>query len=205
VHFVRFQLTTSLAAVATILAARILDLPIPFSPIQILFVNIIADGPPAMSLGVDPPAPDVMKRKPLGRTEPILTNTRLRRILSTTAALMSAAIIWVLVRYRSADRAAGVDDGLHHVCVCAAGQLAHRPVRRPRGCSAATRFTNPALWLTIAAVSAMQVAVVEVPVLQRIFDTVGLTWAPVGPLPGGGRSVAGRRGGLDPGTTVDLA
>ncbi len=174
VHFVRFQLTTSLAAVGTILAARILDLPIPFSPIQILFVNIIADGPPAMSLGVDPPAPEVMKRKPLGRTEPILTNTRLRRILATTA-LMSAAIIWVLVRYRSADPLLASTMAFTTFVFA---QLVNSLIVRSDGRGVFRRhtLTNPALWLTIAAVSAMQVAVVEVPVLQRIFDTVGLTW-----------------------------
>ena len=174
VHFVRFQLTTSLAAVATILTARILDLPIPFSPIQILFVNIIADGPPAMSLGVDPPAPDVMKRSPLGRTEPILTNTRLRRILSTTA-VMSAAIIWVLIRYRSADALLASTMAFTTFVFA---QLVNSLIVRSDGRGVFRRhtLTNPALWLTIAAVSAMQVAVVEVPVLQRIFDTVGLTW-----------------------------
>ena len=175
VHFVRFQLTTSLAAVGTILAARILDLPIPFSPIQILFVNIIADGPPAMSLGVDPPAPEVMKRKPLGRTEPILTNTRLRRILATTA-LMSAAIIWVLVRYRSADPLLASTMAFTTFVFA---QLVNSLIVRSDGKGVFRRYTfsNGALWMTIAAVSAMQVAVVEVPVLQRIFDTVGLTWA----------------------------
>ena len=175
VHFVRFQLTTSLAAVGTILTARILDLPVPFSPIQILFVNIIADGPPAMSLGVDPPAPDVMKRSPLGRTEPILTNTRLRRIL-TTAAVMSAAIIWVLVRYRSADALLASTMAFTTFVFA---QLVNSLIVRSDGRGVFRRYTltNGALWLTIAGVSAMQVAVVQVPVLQRIFDTTGLTWA----------------------------
>lgn len=174
VHFVRFQLTTSLAAVGTILVARILDLPTPFSPIQILFVNIIADGPPAMSLGVDPPSPDVMKRKPLGRTEPILTGTRLRRILTTTA-LMAAGVVWLLAQYRHSDIPKLASTMAFTTFVFA--QLVNSLVVRSDGRGVFHRytFTNGALWLTIAAVSALQVVVVQVPFAQKVFDTVGLT------------------------------
>ncbi|HSO43730.1 MAG TPA: HAD-IC family P-type ATPase, partial [Rhodospirillales bacterium] len=52
VKFVRFQLATNIGALATVLAAVLLSWPVPFNPIQILWVNIIMDGPPAMALGV---------------------------------------------------------------------------------------------------------------------------------------------------------
>ncbi|MEZ5380442.1 MAG: cation-translocating P-type ATPase [Microthrixaceae bacterium] len=175
VHFVRFQLTTSLAAVATILVARLAGLPIPFSPIQILFVNIIADGPPAMSLGVDPPAPDVMKRQPIGRTEPILTAGRLRRILVTTA-FMSAGVVWLLARYRNGNPELASTMAFTTFVFA---QLANSLVVRADGRGVLHRytFTNGALWLTIAGVSLLQVIVVNVPVVQNLFGTVGLTWA----------------------------
>lgn len=174
VHFVRFQLTTSLAAVATILVARIADLPVPFSPIQILFVNIIADGPPAMSLGVDPPAPDVMKRQPLGRTEPILTATRLRRILATTA-FMAAGVVWLLTQYRTDDPKLASTMAFTTFVFA---QLVNALVVRSDGRGVLHRytFTNGALWLTIGGVSILQVIVVQVPFAQKLFDTVSLTW-----------------------------
>ncbi|MGZ9033445.1 MAG: cation-translocating P-type ATPase, partial [Rhodospirillales bacterium] len=64
VKFVRFQLATNIGALATVLAAVLLSWPVPFNPIQILWVNIIMDGPPAMALGVDPARPGIMNEPP---------------------------------------------------------------------------------------------------------------------------------------------
>ncbi|MBM4240849.1 MAG: calcium-translocating P-type ATPase, PMCA-type [Euryarchaeota archaeon] len=64
-RFVRFQLSTNIGAILTITSSSIIGLPIPFNPIQILWINIIMDGPPAQSLGVEPPEKDVMERPPL--------------------------------------------------------------------------------------------------------------------------------------------
>ena len=63
VKFVRFQLSTSLGFVITFLVASITGIAggAPFTALQILFVNLVMDGPPAMSLGVDPVSPDAMR------------------------------------------------------------------------------------------------------------------------------------------------
>ena len=68
-------------------------------PIQVLFVNIIADGPPAMSLGVDPPKPGLMERPPRPTDERILSGERLARIL-WAAALMTAVVLGLLATQR---------------------------------------------------------------------------------------------------------
>jgi Ca2+-transporting ATPase len=81
VKFVRFQLSTNIGAILTIVVARAAALPTPFSPVQILWVNLIMDGPPALALGVDPPEPDVMERRPRDPGEPILGTARLLRLL----------------------------------------------------------------------------------------------------------------------------
>jgi hypothetical protein len=54
VSFVRFQLASNIGAILTTLGAQLLGLATPLTPIQILWVNLIMDGPPAMALGVDP-------------------------------------------------------------------------------------------------------------------------------------------------------
>lgn len=81
VQFVRFQLSTNVGAIITLLGATVTGLPVPFTAIQVLWVNLIMDGPPAMALGVDPPRAHAMEqppRKPGGR---ILTNPRLRQVV----------------------------------------------------------------------------------------------------------------------------
>ena len=63
-RFVKFQLSTNIGAILTITVASLVSLPIPFNPIQILWINIIMDGPPAQSLGVEPSEAEVMERPP---------------------------------------------------------------------------------------------------------------------------------------------
>ncbi|MEV4890639.1 HAD-IC family P-type ATPase [Nonomuraea sp. NPDC055795] len=97
VKFTRFQLSTAFGFVLTFLAASITGLAggAPFTAVQILFVNLIMDGPPALSLGVDPAGPDVMSRPPRPRDERILTTARLLRILlaGTTMAAGTLAVL----------------------------------------------------------------------------------------------------------------
>ena len=64
VKFVRFQLSTNLGAIITLIGAQLVGLPVPFTALQVLWVNLIMDGPPAMALGVDPPAGDTMEPGP---------------------------------------------------------------------------------------------------------------------------------------------
>ena len=62
--FILYLLSCNSAEVYTMLLCGIIGLPVPFSAIMILWVNLVADLPPALSLGIDPPEPDVMSRRP---------------------------------------------------------------------------------------------------------------------------------------------
>ncbi|MEV1002311.1 cation-translocating P-type ATPase [Nonomuraea sp. NPDC050202] len=97
VKFTRFQVSTALGFVLTFLITSLTGLAggAPFTALQILFVNLVMDGPPAMSLGVDPAGPDAMSRPPRPAREPILTRERLVRILltSTIMATGTAAVL----------------------------------------------------------------------------------------------------------------
>jgi Ca2+-transporting ATPase len=64
VKFVRFQLSTNIGAILTVAGAPLLGMPVPFTAVQLLWINIIMDGPPAMSLGVDPCRPGNMDEAP---------------------------------------------------------------------------------------------------------------------------------------------
>jgi Ca2+-transporting ATPase len=68
-NFVRFQLSTSIAALMLISFATLCDIPNPLNAMQILWINIIMDGPPAQSLGLEPVDDEVVKRPPRGRDE----------------------------------------------------------------------------------------------------------------------------------------
>lgn len=78
-RFVKFQLSSNIGAILSILSSSIADLPTPFTPIQILWINIIMDGPLAQALGLEPPEKDIMAKKPVKRD--ILSSKYLTEIL----------------------------------------------------------------------------------------------------------------------------
>jgi Ca2+-transporting ATPase len=80
-RFICFQLTVNIAAVVTILVSTtLLRLNSPLTALQLLWINIIMDGPPALSLGLEPIHGDLMKRPPVKRSENILSPPLLTRI-----------------------------------------------------------------------------------------------------------------------------
>ena len=82
-NFLTFQLSTSFAALSLVMTTNLLGYPNPLNPMQILWINIIMDGPPAQSLGVEPVDPAVMLQPPRKRSDSILTASLLRRVISS--------------------------------------------------------------------------------------------------------------------------
>ncbi|GAB2867404.1 cation-translocating P-type ATPase [Nocardioides pacificus] len=97
VKFTMFQVSTAIGFVLTFLVASLTGLAggAPFTALQILFVNLVMDGPPAMSLGVDPVSEDAMTRAPRPAHERILSAARLLPIL-VSSAVMSLGTLAVL-------------------------------------------------------------------------------------------------------------
>ncbi|UDY35430.1 cation-translocating P-type ATPase [Dermatobacter hominis] len=179
VTFVRFQLTTNVAAIGTILTARLAGYPAPFNPIQILFVNILADGPPAMSLGMDPPRPGVMDREPRDGEERILSGARLVPILFT-AAIMTVTIMAILVGWTDASPATSPEDDPGFTMAFTSFvflQMVNALIVRSGDLSVFNRFslTNRTFWLAVSGVVIAQVLVVVVPFLQNVFGTTSLS------------------------------
>lgn len=82
-RFISFQLTVNLASVIVVFASILLGLKAPFTALQLLWINIIMDGPPALTLGLEPNYADLMKRKPTRRNENIISREMLTRITIT--------------------------------------------------------------------------------------------------------------------------
>lgn len=76
VKFIRYLISCNLSEVIVISAGVFLQTPMPLIPIQILWINLVTDGLPALALGVDPPEYDVMKRPPRDLSEGILHKKR---------------------------------------------------------------------------------------------------------------------------------
>ena len=80
-RFVKFQVSTNVGAILTIVGTSLLSLPMPFNPVQLLWLNIVMDGPPAQTLGMEGAEKDIMQRPP--ETGDILTKNTLLKIFIT--------------------------------------------------------------------------------------------------------------------------
>lgn len=91
-RFLTFQLTVNIVAFGTSIIAALFNLGLPLTTLQLLWINIIMDGPPALSLGLEPPRDDLMTRKPIPRKADILTKDMKIKI-ATNGGYIIAAIL----------------------------------------------------------------------------------------------------------------
>lgn len=87
-NFLCFQLSTAVAALSLVTLSTALRLPTPLNPMQILFINILMDGPPSQSLGVDPVNRDIMQRPPRPKNAPVLNQRLFLRILFSASMIV---------------------------------------------------------------------------------------------------------------------
>ncbi|PWB53696.1 MAG: ATPase [Candidatus Methanoperedenaceae archaeon] len=80
--FLRFQLSTNAGAILTVFIGTLAGLPLPLTALQLLWINVIVDGPPALSLSVEPLDPESMKQPPRNPREQILSRKMLIHIFA---------------------------------------------------------------------------------------------------------------------------
>ncbi len=175
VKFVRFQLSTNMGAIQTVLGASLLGLPTPFTAIQILWINIIMDGPPAMSLGVEPARPGVMEEPPRPTRARILTRGRLARLFVYGFAMAAGTLTLFWYALPQGESYALTLAFTTFVLF----QFFNVFNARAEHGTAFNRqfFRNRWLWLSLAAVLALQVMVVHWTPAQAVFRTTDLALA----------------------------
>ena len=91
--FVFFLLSSNLAEILIIFLATLAGLPAPLTAIQLLWLNLITDGAPALALAVEKGDPDIMQQKPRSKTEPIVNRTMTVGLVVQTIAQTGAVLI----------------------------------------------------------------------------------------------------------------
>ena len=192
-NFVRFQLSTSVAALTLVAAATVLGLPNPLNAMQILWINILMDGPPAQSLGVEPVDPAVMRRPPRRSGEEIITPSLLRRVV-TAAAVIVAGTLWVFYTEMyhgdagdGPTAAADAEAAARRDTTMTFTTFVLFDMWNALSCRSADRsvfeiglFSNTFFLYAVGGSLAGQLAVVYFPPLQAVFQTVSLSlrdWA----------------------------
>jgi Ca2+-transporting ATPase len=169
--FMHYLLSCNAGEVLLMLATAVAGWPSPLAAIQILWLNLVTDGLPALALGVEPPESDIMSRPPRPLNEAVIPWRRGLEILfhGSLVASVCGAAFWLVWR--------GDDARIAHArtvtfCVAAFAQLLFalgcRSDRRP------VLFLglpgNPALLLAIVVSALVQVVVVTFPPAQSVFE-----------------------------------
>jgi Ca2+-transporting ATPase len=176
-RFVRYMLATNAGEVCVVFLAPLFGLPVPLLPIQILWVNLVTDGLPAVALGVEPPEPDIMRRPPRPATESILSGGLWQHAL--WVGLLIAAVVLPL---QAGAKAAGWPWPTMVFTTLAFLQLGHALAIRSdrRSFFSLGARSNPWLLAAVVGTVAVQLAIIYVPVLQSVFGTAALGPAELG-------------------------
>ena len=174
VNFIRFQLTTTVGAVLCVFFAPLLGMPEPFNPIQILWVNMIMDGPPAVALALDIARPGIMKQPPRMATEQILTLRRMTRVLFSGVVMVIGTLGVLFYSARNGSREYALTLTFTTFVLF---QLFNVLNSRNETDSVLNRslFANRMLWLAIIAVITLQVVAVTWKPAQALFYTITLS------------------------------
>ncbi|GIV96897.1 MAG: haloacid dehalogenase [Herpetosiphonaceae bacterium] len=188
--FLRFLLSSNIGEVFTMffgimlagvfgLTAQGEVLVFPLLATQILWINLITDGPPALALGVDPVDPAVMKTPPRPRERGVLT-PRMWLGIGQIGLIMAAGTLLVLDGALPGGLIAGTGD-LRYARTLAFTTLVLFQLfnvfnaRSDEYSAFRDLFRNPWLWGAILLSLILHIAVIYVPFLQRAFDTTGLS------------------------------
>ena len=175
--FFRYMLSTNSGEILTMFGSILLNWPLPLVPAQILWINLVTDGLPALALSVEPPEPGAMKRPPRDPNESIFARGMARHILwvGVYMAICALGLFWYV------NEVTGDLTAARTTCfvVLAFLQMAHVMAIRS-GTEPLWRIgilSNPQLLGAVLLTLIFQFAVTYVSWLQGILHTTGLRLA----------------------------
>lgn len=194
--FVRYLLACNVGEILVMFLAALLAVPLPLIPIQILWVNLVTDGLPAMALGVDPIDARVMERPPRDPGEGIFARRLGVKILSR-GVLIGVSTLGIFLL--------GISSGqpLPEARTMAFATLVFSQLFHVFDCRSETRsvfdvglLSNPFLLGAVASSVALLLAAIYVPAMRQTFATVpptALEWLEIIAVSGLGSMSIGMR------------
>lgn len=174
-NFVRFQLSTSISALSLIAFSTVFHFPSPLNAMQILWINIIMDGPPAQSLGVEPVDPDVLKQPPR-RTNDSMINFSLLVNIVMSAMIIVSGTLYIFYHEMQEGHVTSRDTTMTFTC------FVFFDMFNALACRSQTKsvfqigfFTNKAFLISVGGSILSQLLVIYFHPLQKIFQTEPLS------------------------------
>jgi Ca2+-transporting ATPase len=170
--FIHYLLSCNAGEILTMFVASLIGFPAPLVAIQILWVNLVTDGLPALALGVDTVAPDIMRRAPRKTSEPVITKKMALLILGQGSFIAFCSLAaFCFVYFLEKEGLARARTAAFVVLACA--QLFHSFNCRSVSVSIFKIgfLTNKKLILAVLFSFALQMMVVYTPFFNTVFKT----------------------------------
>ncbi|MDF2721127.1 MAG: ATPase [Paenibacillus sp.] len=175
--FIRYLLASNVGEIMTMFLAMMMGMPLPLIPIQILWVNLVTDGLPAMALGVDQPEKDLMQQKPRTAKENIFARRLGWKIVSRglLIGVCTLAAFWIMLRIHPDSSDVLVRAQTVAFATLVMAQLIHVfDCRSSRSIFHRNPLQNKYLVLAVLSSLVLLLAVMYIEPLQPIFKTVPL-------------------------------
>ncbi|NDJ54927.1 MAG: cation-translocating P-type ATPase [Chloroflexi bacterium] len=190
--FVAFLLTCNLAEIMVIFLATIFGAPSPLTAIQLLWLNLLTDGAPALALGVEKGDPDVMSRDPRPQNQPIIDEVMRINLIVQTIFKTAVTLIGFFSIYNPSLTGAAAEANLMEARSVAFTILAFSELLRAYSSRSEYYsmfkigvFSNKWMQYAVSVSVVLLLVVIYVPFLNPIFDTTPLNlrdWAEIIPL-----------------------
>jgi P-type Ca2+ transporter type 2C len=171
--FIRYVLAGNVGEIFVMLFGPLLGMPLPLLPLQILWINLVTDGASGLALSVEPPERDAMRRPPYPPAEGILDRRIATHIawVGTLMGLIPLCVGWYYWQHHDRDWQSMVFSLL------AFGQIFQTLAAHSWTDSAFASGRRPTLVLilSVSLTMASTLAILYVPILQRVFGTRALS------------------------------
>ncbi|MGI9585272.1 MAG: HAD-IC family P-type ATPase, partial [Acidimicrobiia bacterium] len=170
--FIKYLLTCNASEILVMIIGPFLGMPLPLLPLQILWMNLVTDGLPALALGVEPAEDDVMDRKPRSATESIFGGgtTTFIAVFGLVLSVVTLAAGWWL--WDNGDNE--WQSVVFTVLIFGQLALALEVRSEKRSLFSIGLLTNKAMLGAVGIGLVAHMLILYVPFLQRIFGTVAL-------------------------------
>lgn len=171
--FIKYLLTTNSGEILVMVVGPFLGMPLPLLPLQILWINLVTDGLPALALGVEPPERNVMSHPPRNPSESILGRGLARHVVWVGCIMAALPLSLGFVYWRESHP----QWQTMVFTTLTFAQMAHVMAIRSNRYSLFTigLFSNRPLLGAVALTAVLQIAVIYIPFMQGFFKTLPLS------------------------------
>ena len=184
--FVYYLLSCNVAEILVLFIGTLAGWPPVLEAVQLLWLNLITDGAPALALGLEKGDPDILQRPPRQRDEAIIDRFMVTGIVVQSIALTSVTLLAYLLGRGSGAADLTRAETMAFATLSAAELLRAYTARSERRLLLELGlFSNRYMQLAVGLSLLLLLAVIYIPVLQPVFDTVALSsadWAKLLPL-----------------------